>query len=113
MLFRSDGAQTRSFCYVADLVNGLMRLMDSDDDVVGPINLGNPNEFTIAELAEIVVEMTGSRSELHYESLPTDDPRQRQPDISLAMQTLEWQPTTELRNGLEATIDYFRKTISA
>ncbi len=108
-----DGAQTRSFCYVADLVNGLMRLMDSDDDVVGPINLGNPNEFTIAELAEIVLEMTGSRSELHYESLPTDDPRQRQPDISLAMQTLDWQPTTELRNGLEATIEYFRKTISA
>ena len=103
-----DGLQTRSFCYVDDLVEGLVRLMESGDDVTGPVNLGNPAEFSMLELAELVIAGTGSRSELSYTSLPQDDPRQRQPDITRARELLGWQPTVKLEEGLGRTIDYFR-----
>ncbi len=106
-----DGSQTRSFCYVQDLVDGLIRLMNSDDGVTGPINLGNPNEFTIRQLAELVIEITGSDSTLEYKPLPTDDPLQRQPDISLAKSALAWEPGIQLRRGLELTIEYFRTSM--
>jgi UDP-glucuronate decarboxylase len=102
-----DGRQTRSFCYVDDLVDGLIRLMDSDESLTGPINLGNPDEVTILELAKLVIALTGSRSTITHEPLPPDDPRQRQPDISLAGKSLGWQPVTPLRAGLEKTIAYF------
>ena len=107
-----DGMQTRSFCYVDDLVDGLMRLMDSSADVTGPINLGNPAEMTIRMLAETVVGMTGSRSKIEYRPLPSDDPRQRQPDITRAQQTLNWRPSTQLREGLVKTIAYFDMLLS-
>lgn len=102
-----EGDQTRSFCYVDDLVEGLIRLMDTPDEVTGPVNLGNPNEFTIRQLAELVVELTGSKSELVHRPLPQDDPRQRQPDITKAKALLDWQPTLPLREGLIKTIAYF------
>jgi UDP-glucuronate decarboxylase len=102
-----DGSQTRSFCYVSDLVDGLMRLMATDDEVTGPINIGNPGEFTIRQLAELVIEMTGSKSTLDYRTLPQDDPKQRQPDITRAREVLGWGPTVPLRAGLQQTIDYF------
>jgi UDP-glucuronate decarboxylase len=102
-----DGLQTRSFCYVDDLVDGLLRLMDKDDPYTGPVNLGNPGEFTIKALAEQVVELTGSRSKLAYVPLPQDDPRQRQPDISEAKRALSWEPTVRLTEGLKKTIPYF------
>jgi len=102
-----DGEQTRSFCYVDDLVEGLIRLMATDESVTGPINLGNPVEFTIRQLAELVIEMTGSKSTLEQHPLPADDPRQRQPDIGKARDLLEWQPTVPLAEGLEHTIAYF------
>jgi UDP-glucuronate decarboxylase len=102
-----DGQQTRSFCYVDDLVDGFMRLMDTPDEVTGPINLGNPNEFTIRELADLVVELTGSRSRVMSAPLPSDDPKQRQPNIAMARETLAWGPRTQLREGLEKTIAYF------
>jgi UDP-glucuronate decarboxylase len=102
-----DGQQTRSFCFVEDLVDGLIRLMDSEDTFTGPINLGNPDEVTMLELAELVIALTGSRSSIKHEQLPPDDPRQRQPDISLAGKSLGWQPVTPLREGLEKTIAYF------
>jgi UDP-glucuronate decarboxylase len=108
-----DGQQTRSFCYVDDLVDGLMRLMDSSDDVTGPINIGNPNEFTIRQLAELVLEMTGSRSQLEFRPLPSDDPKQRQPNITKAREVLEWAPKTELREGLERTIRHFKGVVGA
>ncbi len=103
-----DGSQTRSFCYVSDLVDGLIRLMDSPDEVTGPINLGRPVEFTIRELAERVVALAGSRSELVFEPLPQDDPMQRKPDIELARRVLGWEPKVDLPRGLEQTTDYFR-----
>lgn len=103
-----DGSQTRSFCYVEDLIDGLIRLMDSPDDFTGPVNLGNPNELTIRELAEKVIEMTGSASNINWEPLPSDDPVRRRPDISLAKKALNWQPKVELAEGLERTIAYFR-----
>jgi UDP-glucuronate decarboxylase len=106
-----DGSQTRSFCYVDDLVEGFVRLMDAPDEVTGPVNLGNPGEFTIKQLAELVIKMTGAKSELVYEDLPEDDPLQRCPDISLAKAKLDWQPTIQLEQGLERTIAYFSKTI--
>lgn len=106
-----EGMQTRSFCYVDDLVDGLIRLMESPDDFTGPVNLGNPNEFTIRELAEQVIALTGSASRLVNLPLPQDDPRQRQPDISLAKQALGWLPAVELAQGLPRTIDYFRTLI--
>ena len=102
-----DGGQTRSFCYVDDLVDGLVRLMAMPADFGGPVNLGNPGEFTIAELAELVLEITGSRSGIIRLPLPQDDPRQRRPDISLARETLGWEPKVALRQGLERTVAYF------
>lgn len=102
-----DGLQTRSFCYVTDLIEGLIRLMNSTEDVTGPINLGNPNEFTIIELAEKVIAMTGSSSKLALKPLPIDDPRQRKPDIRLAKESLDWAPKIELIEGLKQTVNYF------
>ena len=102
-----DGTQTRSFCYVDDLIDGFVRLMGSPDDLTGPINLGNPGEFTMRELAETIRDLTGSRSSFVHEPLPQDDPRQRQPDISLAKQHLDWVPKIPLREGLKPTIAYF------
>jgi len=107
-----DGNQTRSFCYVSDLVDGLIRLMASPDVVTGPINLGNPNEFSMRELAELVVSLTGSRSKIEYRPLPTDDPRQRKPDISRAQKTLGWEPKVQLEEGLEKTVAYFHHLLS-
>ncbi|HEV2568146.1 UDP-glucuronic acid decarboxylase family protein [Sphingomonas sp.] len=103
-----DGLQTRSFCYVDDLVSGFIALMDSADEVTGPINLGNPGEFTIRELAEKVVTLTDSKSELVFKPLPQDDPKQRRPDIGRAQSQLGWQPSVPLEEGLKRTIDYFR-----
>jgi UDP-glucuronate decarboxylase len=102
-----DGQQTRSFCFVEDLVDGLIRLMGTPPDFGGPVNLGNPTEFTIAELAKLVIEITGSRSQVVKRPLPQDDPRQRQPDITLAKDRLGWAPSVALREGLERTISYF------
>ena len=102
-----DGDQTRSFCYVDDLVAGLIALMESPDDVTGPINLGNPGEFTIKELAEHVIELTGSKSKMVHKPLPQNDPRQRQPDITRAKEQLDWEPSIKLRDGLTKTIAYF------
>jgi UDP-glucuronate decarboxylase len=102
-----DGGQTRSFCYVDDLVEGLIRLMVTDDSVTGPVNLGNPDEFTIRQLAELVIEMTGSKSKIDEHPLPADDPRQRQPDIRKARELLDWKPTIALVDGLKHTISYF------
>lgn len=106
-----DGAQTRSFCFIDDLVDGLIRLMDSPIEVVGPINIGNPGEFSMVELAERVLALTGSRSEIVFRPLPQDDPRQRQPDIGAAASILGWRPTVELKEGLERTIAYFRNLL--
>lgn len=106
------GEQTRSFCFVDDLVNGLIRLMDSPDDMTGPVNLGNPGEFTILELARKVIDLTGSKSELIHKELPQDDPRQRKPDIALAQKALGWQPTIALEEGLKKTITYFEQLLS-
>ena len=108
-----NGEQTRSFCYVSDLVDGLMRLMNSDPKVTGPINLGNPGEFTIRELAELVIELTGSKSKLVKRPLPQDDPKQRQPDIAKAKKVLKWQPKVKLRDGLKKTIPYFEGLVRA
>ncbi len=108
-----DGSQTRSFCFVDDLVDGLIRLMESDQEVTGPINLGNPGEFSINELAEKVVAITGTGSKVVYEALPQDDPAQRQPDISQAIKILGWEPEVALTEGLPLTVDYFSKTIQA
>ncbi|MDL2352278.1 MAG: SDR family oxidoreductase [Pseudomonadota bacterium] len=108
-----DGQQTRSFCYVDDLVRGLMALMATGDDVTGPINLGNPGEFTMLELAQQVIELTGSASTLQFQPLPQDDPRQRQPNIERAKAELGWGVTVPLREGLGQTIDYFRGVIAA
>jgi UDP-glucuronate decarboxylase len=102
-----DGDQSRSFCYVDDLVEAFIRFMGTDDEETGPLNLGNPSEFTIRELAELVIEMTGSSSKLTSEPLPSDDPRQRQPDISHAKKLLDWEPKTSLQEGLVPTIKYF------
>jgi UDP-glucuronate decarboxylase len=102
-----NGSQTRSFCYVDDLVEGLIRLMNSPDPLTGPVNLGNPDEFTILELAGKVIELTGSKSRIINEPLPKDDPRQRKPDISLAKKELQWEPTIKLDHGLKKTIAYF------
>jgi UDP-glucuronate decarboxylase len=106
-----DGSQTRSFCYVDDLIDGIVRLMDAPDDVTGPMNLGNPTEFSIAQLAELVVKMTGAKSKIEFRPLPEDDPMQRCPDIAFAKRALEWQPTIPLAKGLEATIAYFKTIV--
>jgi len=107
-----DGSQTRSFCYVDDLIDGAVRLMQTPKDFTGPVNIGNPGEFTILQLAEIVIEMTGSRSQITRHPLPQDDPKQRCPDISLAKQTLGWEPKVALRDGLAKTISYFEDLLS-
>ncbi len=106
-----NGSQTRSFCYVDDLVGGLIRVMDSPDEFVGPVNLGNPVEVSILELARKIIELTGSGSKIIYESLPVDDPTQRQPDISLAKEKLDWKPVVSLDDGLKKTIDYFEQLL--
>jgi UDP-glucuronate decarboxylase len=103
-----DGSQTRSFCYCDDLVEGIIRMMNGPDECTGPVNIGNPDEFTIGELAELVLELTGSKSKIIYEPLPVDDPAQRCPDISLARERLNWQPAVPLREGLARTIEWFR-----
>ncbi len=103
-----DGNQTRSFCYRDDLIEGMIRMMEGPDEFIGPVNLGNPGEFSIKELAEIVIELTGSASKLVHGPLPADDPTQRQPDITLARQRLDWEPTVPLREGLRKTIEWFR-----
>jgi len=107
-----EGNQTRSFCYVDDMIEAFVRLMDSPDDFTGPVNLGNPDEFSILELANKVIEMTGSKAKIVFRPLPSDDPRQRQPDISLAAERLGWRPEMKLENGLERTIHYFRDLLS-
>ena len=106
-----DGTQTRSFCYIDDLVDGLLKLMDSPAEITGPVNLGNPVEFTMRELAEMTLKLTGSRSKLVFLPLPQDDPRQRQPDISFARSSLAWVPTVPLEEGLKRTIAYFRSVL--
>ena len=106
-----DGLQTRSFCFVDDLVDGLIKMMDTPDDVTGPINMGNPGEFTMLQLAELIIELTGSKSKIVRRPLPADDPKQRRPDITKAEQILGWKPVTPLREGLLVTIDYFRKLL--
>ncbi|MCK5295350.1 MAG: GDP-mannose 4,6-dehydratase, partial [Alphaproteobacteria bacterium] len=107
-----DGQQTRSFCYVSDLIDGFIRLMLAPDDVTGPINLGNPTEFTMLELAQKVIDITGSKSKLIYKPLPADDPKQRCPDITLAKEKLDWEPVVPLEEGLKKTIAYFDKLLS-
>ena len=106
-----DGSQTRSFCYVDDLIEGMVRLMNSRDGFTGPVNVGNPGEFTIKELAEIVIRLTGSNSELIYQELPEDDPKQRKPNIELAKKELGWGPSVMLEEGLRKTIDYFKQCL--
>jgi UDP-glucuronate decarboxylase len=107
-----DGQQTRSFCYVSDLVDGFIRLMATPDDVTGPINLGNPGEFTMIELAQAVIRLTGSKSQLVHKPLPSDDPRQRKPEITKAQTILGWEPKVQLEQGLTSTIAYFDKVLS-
>jgi UDP-glucuronate decarboxylase len=107
-----DGSQTRSFCYVDDLIEGFVRLMNSPKEVTGPINLGNPGEFTMRQLAELTIELTGSKSRMSFERLPQDDPKQRQPDITQATERLGWRPTVPLKEGLRLTIAYFDKLLA-
>ena len=106
-----DGSQTRSFCYVDDLIGGMIKLMESDKTITGPINIGNPNEFTMLELAELVLKLTSSQSKIIFKPLPEDDPKQRQPNISLAKAKLDWEPKVQLEDGLKETIAYFRKLL--
>lgn len=107
-----DGSQTRSFCYVDDLIEGFIRMMATEKGVTGPINLGNPSEFSMLELAEKVIQLTGSKSKLIFQALPTDDPRQRQPNIRMAKDSLGWQPKVDLESGLRETISYFKKLLN-
>jgi UDP-glucuronate decarboxylase len=107
-----EGTQTRAFCYVDDLVEGLLRMSRTPSDVTGPVNLGNPHEMTVRELAERIIKLTGSSSSIVSEPLPPDDPRQRCPDISLAKKLLDWEPTVDIEDGLARTVDYFRSTLS-
>ena len=107
-----DGSQTRSFCYCDDLIRGMIAMMATPDEITGPINLGNPHEFTIKQLAELVIELTGSKSQIIYEPLPSDDPTQRQPIIDKAKTILGWEPTVQLREGLVKTIEYFDKKLA-
>jgi len=106
-----DGSQTRSFCYVDDLIGGIIKLMESDKAITGPINIGNPNEFTMLELAELVLKLTSGQSKITFKPLPEDDPKQRQPDISLAKAKLDWEPKVKLEDGLKETIQYFKKLL--
>lgn len=106
-----DGKQTRSFQYIDDLIEGMVRMMDTEDDFTGPVNLGNPNEFPVLELAQRIIKLTGSSSKIVFQALPDDDPRQRQPDITLAKEKLGWEPTIELEDGLQRMIEYFRNSV--
>ena len=106
-----DGTQTRSFQYVDDLIEGMIRVMNTEDEFTGPVNLGNPGEFTMLELANLVLELTGSKSDIVFSTLPKDDPRKRKPNITLAKTKLDWEPTIPLREGLLKTIDYFRSIL--
>jgi UDP-glucuronate decarboxylase len=108
-----EGTQTRSFCYVDDLVEGLIRLMNAPVELTGPVNLGNPKEFSVRELAEKVIQLTGTRSRIEFRPLPVDDPKQRQPDIALARKVLDWSPKIELEEGLRAAIAYFRDLLGS
>jgi UDP-glucuronate decarboxylase len=108
-----DGSQTRSFCYIGDMVDGLIKLMGTSDDFTGPVNLGNPSEISIVELAEKILKVTDSRSRIVFKPLPQDDPIRRCPDITLARKILEWQPEVNLEEGLEKTLEYFKKVLSA
>ena len=107
-----DGSQTRSFCFVEDLIEAIIRFMNTSEEITGPMNLGNPDEFTISKLAGAVIELTGSRSKIVYESLPDDDHTQRKPDIALAREKLGWTPSTGLEDGLKKTIGYFEALLS-
>lgn len=107
-----DGSQSRSFCYVDDMIEGIIRMMDASDDFIGPVNLGNPHEFTILDLAKKIIEMTNSKSNIVYNPLPQDDPLQRKPDINLAKEKLKWQPVIELEEGLVKTVEYFEKILA-
>ena len=107
-----DGGQTRSFCYVNDLIEAMLRMMDTPDDVTGPVNIGNPAEFTIRELAELVIRLTGAKAKIDFKPLPSDDPRQRQPDIEKARKVLSWEPKIQLEEGLTNTIAYFDRLLS-
>jgi UDP-glucuronate decarboxylase len=107
-----DGSQTRSFCYVDDLIDGLFRMMNGPDGFVGPVNLGNPAEYKMIELADLIIELTGSKSRIEFQPLPMDDPKRRRPDISLARERLGWEPKADLKEGLRRTIEYFRSIIS-
>jgi len=111
MTIFGDGTQTRSFCYVSDLVEALIKLMDSDDNFIGPVNLGNPDEFTMNELADLVIKLTKSNSKIVQKTLPEDDPKQRQPDITLAQTKLDWEPRVMLEEGLNLTIRYFKNVL--
>jgi UDP-glucuronate decarboxylase len=106
-----NGEQTRSFCYVDDLIEAMLRMMKSPADITGPVNIGNPVEVTMLELAEHIISLTQSKSKLCYKPLPQDDPKQRQPDITFAKSVLDWQPKVSLEDGLKSTIDYFRRTL--
>ena len=106
-----DGSQSRSFCYVDDMIEGIIRMMDASDDFIGPVNLGNPHEFTILDLAKKIIEMTNSKSNIVYNSLPQDDPLQRKPDINLAKEKLKWKPNVKLEEGLVKTVEYFEKIL--
>lgn len=106
-----DGSQTRSFCFISDLIEGMTRMMNTEKGYTGPVNLGNPGEFTMLELAELVIKLTGSRSKLVFQPLPQDDPKQRRPDISKAKQKLDWEPKVELESGLALTIEYFKRVL--
>lgn len=111
IMIYGDGNQTRSFCYVDDLIEGMIRMMNTDDSVIGPMNMGNPSEFTILQLATKVIEMTGSSSHIIFKPLPSDDPMQRKPDIGMAKALLNWEPTISLEDGLKKTINYFKATL--
>ncbi|MBJ41079.1 MAG: NAD-dependent dehydratase [Gammaproteobacteria bacterium] len=106
-----DGNQTRSFCYINDLVNGMLKMMESDKNIIGPINLGNPVEFKIIELAKLIIKLTNSKSKIINKELPTDDPIRRKPDISKAKELLDWEPSIKLEDGLKETIDYFKSQL--
>ena len=107
-----SGSQTRSFCFVSDLVDGLIKLMDSNDEITGPVNIGNPNEFTIKELALEIIRKTNSQSEIVFKEIPSDDPKQRKPDITKARTQLKWNPSIELDEGLSLTIQYFKDVLN-
>jgi UDP-glucuronate decarboxylase len=108
-----QGSQTRSFCYVDDLIDGMVRLMNTPNNVTGPVNIGNPTEYTIMQLAELIIELTGSKSQIHFEKLPSDDPKKRQPDITLARSVLGWEPKINLKEGLAKTIQYFKNFLDS